>query len=127
MWRSLLIVLIAAALGSLVATAGFILLAGGTDAFEPTRFTLALTGGTMIFTVPGAIMLVGLRTILSERGLGSGHRDALVALIGAVSGAAILAFISPPMAWVGAVYGLATAVALVCLQRLVAVADQLAN
>jgi hypothetical protein len=127
MWRSLLIVLIAAALGSLVATAGLILLSGGTGAFEPTRFTLALTGAAMIFTVPGVIMLVGIQAILSERGLGRGHRDAVVALIAAVTGAVILAFISPPGDWVGAVYGVATAVALVCLQRLVAVAAQLPN
>jgi hypothetical protein len=122
MWRSLLTLLLAAALASMVATAGFILLAGGTHIFEPTRFTLAITAGTMIFTVPGAIMLAGLQAILGKRGLGRGHRDALVALFAAVAGAAILMLISPKMVGVGAVYGLTTAVALIGLQRLVAVA-----
>jgi hypothetical protein len=74
----------------------------------------------MIFTVPGAIMLGGAQAILRERGFASGRRDALAALIGTVAGAVVLAFISPPMAGLGALYGLATGVALICIQRLLA-------
>jgi hypothetical protein len=120
MWRSLFSVLLAAALGALLVTTGFILFAAGREAHEPTRAVLALTAGAMIFTVPGAIMLGGAQAILRERRLASGHRDALAALIGTVAGAVVLAFISPPMAGLGALYGLATGVALICVQRLFA-------
>lgn len=124
MWRSLLIVLLAAALGALAATFGLSLVAGGTGATDPSRFIFGFAAGTMIFTIPGTIMLTGLDAILTEHGLRNAHRAALAALTGALSGAGVLAFIAPPMAGVGAFYGLATATAFVCLQRLIRHTDE---
>ena len=123
MWRYLMIVLGSAALGSLGATVGFSLIMGGTGSPDPVRFVSGFALFTMIFTTPGSMMLVSLHSILAERGLRSLQRDALVALFGALSGALILGLISPHNAGFGAFYGLATAVALIVMQRLVEAAD----
>jgi hypothetical protein len=119
MWRYLMIVLGSAALGSLGGTVGFVLIMGGTGSPDPVGFVSGFTLFTMIFTTPGSIMLIGLRDILAERGLGRLQRDALVALFGALSGALILGLISPHNGGLGAFYGLSTAVALMVVQRLV--------
>jgi hypothetical protein len=61
MWRSLLILLVAAAVGGLAGTIGVSLIMGGTGAPDTGRFILGLSVSTMMFTVPGAIMLAGLQ------------------------------------------------------------------
>lgn len=123
MWRYLLIVLLSAAMGSLGATALFAAVMGGTGAADPVRFVFAFALFTMMFTIPGAMMLVGLRAIVAERGLGRLPSGALVALFGALSGAAILAVILNNPA-LGALYGFSTAVSLMLVQRLVEAPDR---
>jgi hypothetical protein len=44
--------------------------------------------GTMLFTFPGAILLIGLQTWLADRGMGKRSIDVLVALFGALASAA---------------------------------------
>jgi hypothetical protein len=120
MWRLLLTLLAAGAVGSLIGTAGFILMVGWADAASFGGVVQAFAAGTMIFTVPGAMMLMGAHAFLRERGLTTMHRGALVVSLGAVAGALVFALISRSMAGLGALYGLATAFALLGVQRLLA-------
>lgn len=119
MWRSLFIVSGAAALGSLVGTVGLALLSGDTGVVEQVRFVFGFATVTMMFTLPGTIMLIGLQAILTERELGTHYRNMITILFGVLAGAIVLTFISIYLADVGAFYGLCTGIALLCLQRLV--------
>jgi hypothetical protein len=101
MWRFLLLMFGAAALGSLAGTLAFAVIAGGSGTPEPARAIIGLTAATMFFTVPGTLMLIGLQAILAGRGWGRHRCDALVALFGAAAGAVILAFIAPHAAGIG--------------------------
>ena len=117
MWRFLLLALSAAALGSLISTVGVSLLSGGSGAPEPGQFVFGFAAAAMIFTFPGAIMLIGFQEVLVGRGHAGYPKDVFVVLFGAFAGAMILAFVSVYLAEIGAFYGCITGVALVCLQR----------
>lgn len=91
---------------------------GGSGAANELRFMLGFSAFTMVFSFPGAMMLVGLQATLAKRGLSKFHADLLVALFAAGSGAVILSFISPHNAPVGSLYGVSTALALVSFQKL---------
>lgn len=119
MLRVLMIVFTAAALGSLVATLALSAILGGTGSPNPVRFVFALSAATMMFTVPGALMLAGLQFFLRERGVGSGSIAVIVAIWGAVAGGIILGlnFVVDDAA-VGALYGLTTAVTFLATERL---------
>lgn len=120
MWRSLFIMLAAAALGAFAATVGLSVAMGGTGSAQPAMSVLALSAGLMLFTVPGALLLIAVQALLTDGGISRRWHALLVPLVGAAAGAAIQCVIFPPMAAVAAVYGLSTAVALLLLQRFAA-------
>jgi len=122
MWRPILQIVLAAALGSLAATILFGLFVGGTGGLDPISLVFWFATGTMFLTLPGATMLYGLRASFLERGLPQIVIGILLTLIGTSVGGAALLFIS---AWdplqtmaVGGLYGGLTAVALLLMQTL---------
>lgn len=119
MWRLIITVLLSAALGSLAATTVWSFI-DGTGVPERPQFIVGFSAGTLVFTVPGALMLLGLQTILLGQGLRNPRAAFLIALAGALLGGAILSLLSPSLATgvIGAFYGFATAVAFLCIQRL---------
>ena len=90
----------------------------GSGTLSPVRLIAAFSIGAMLFAVPGAIMLVGLRAILEERTLSPRHVDLMVIVAGAFTGFVILAV---PGGWrgglIGGTYGFATALALVLVRN----------
>jgi hypothetical protein len=120
MWRPVLKIVLTAALGSLAATILYGLMAGGTESEESVRVLLGFAEGTMIFTIPGALMLYGLRAILLERELSSPAIGGMLILVGGTVGGTALLFLSGTLEWaaVGALYGALTAIALLCVQAL---------
>jgi hypothetical protein len=118
MWRSLLTLALAAGAGSLAATMILTAFLGGNGAASELRFMIGFSAFTMVFSLPGAMMLVGLQAALAERGLSKLHTNVLVAFFAAVSGSVILSFISPHNAAVGGLYWISTALALISFQRL---------
>ena len=120
MWRFALIVLGTAAAGSLAGTLVLGLLAGGTGSPDQVGSVLSFSRFTMVFTVPGAIMLVGLQAMLLERGFSRPITSVLIILAGGVAGGLVLGFLSLALASVsvGALYGTLTAIAFILLQML---------
>jgi hypothetical protein len=100
-------------------------MAGGTGVLNPMRFVFGFSLATMIFTLPGAIMLAGLRIRLVSRGVSALIGDTEVIAFGALSGGAILSIanLTLPNFATGALYGGMTALAFVCLYRAFAKAN----
>ena len=118
MWRALLTIVLAAALGSLAATIIFCLPGEGTGSSDPVRFVLSLAGGSMLFTIPGAGMLYALRASLREREFPDLAASALIVIAGSVAGGLVLGVLPGRLIWlaIGALYGGVTAVALLLVQ-----------
>lgn len=121
MWRTVIIVILSAALGSLSVTCIGTLMVDGTGAMEPVWFIIRVSMGTMIFTLPGALMLNGLRAILMEQNIQGWPATTTLLLVGAAAGGLILCFFLPFLLAmpVGGLYGFATAAMFVSLQKVV--------
>lgn len=107
-----------AALGSFGATCIFVLILGGNLATEPAGMLIGFSVVTMFFTIPGALMLVGLRAMLIDRGLVGWATGTALLLFGAIAGGLILSFLSQSLyfALAGALFGFVTAIIFICLQ-----------
>src|SRR3954469_5652475 len=128
MWRMPASVLLAAVLGSAVATAVYSswlsVWHDGVLPSTPEDFRIALTVfmGASWFTIPGAFLLWGIEKVLSQR-IGSDRTlDVAVVIFGAFVGAMILGGLSltnAPLdfALLGGFYGVTTAVVFVLLER----------
>lgn len=117
MLRYLTLVALSALIGSTIGTLLWVAWLGGTGAPNPARFIVSFMTFTLIFTFPGAMMLAGLRAVLTDRCVGARSSVFVVLLAAGFSGAAFAAVISLQIAVLGGVYALATAVVLTCLQR----------
>lgn len=109
MVRFLLSVMFSAGFGSVIATLP-------TVGVEEPRFTIGFSIITMFFSVPGAIMLAGLRARLEERRLPQVSMDIMTAVAGAVVGSLVLGVSAAQHVWgakTGALYGLTTALGLI--------------
>lgn len=121
MWRLVLIVFLAAGIGSVVATVTCSFLPdvfGPGPTFESLRFVLNISVATMVFTVPGATMLVGLQARLKERDLPGWVVSPAIVVAGGVAGGLVFLALNMMPIWVGALYGTLTAVALLLVERL---------
>ena len=114
MVRFLLSVMFSAGFGSIIATLP-------TVGIEEPRFTIGFSIITMFFSVPGAIMLVGLRATLEERLPPRLSMDIVTAVAGAVVGSLVLGIPAAQHDWgakTGAFYGLTTGFGLILFDRL---------
>ena len=121
MWRILLLVILAAGLGSLAATLICAVIPGvlGPGAiFESLPFMFNFSLLTMLFTVPGATLLMGLQARLQEREPPGWFVPPVLMVTGGVAGALIFLVLNFEPIWVGALYGASTAVALLLVERL---------
>ena len=117
MLRLLITVFVAASVGSLAATVVGCLLYGGTGALSPFRLISGIILISMVFTIPGVLMLIGLQARLADQRVLV--RDALLVMIGMLTGAAALSFIGgSETAVAGSWYGAASSLALLIVQRL---------
>lgn len=119
MLRFLVTVHLAGAGGSLAATTLLVSLRGAGS--DPLRFVAAFSLGTMIFAVPGAILLVGVRAYLGERRPSPLLLSGVTIAVGALVGGLMLALIfrgALMASLAGALYGLMTALALVVFDGL---------
>lgn len=116
--RYIALVVLSAFIGSGLATMMWVAWKGGTGAPNPAGFVMGMTLTTMFFTVPGAVMLMGLQAGLIERGIGVLWRSGLLLLFAALAGAAVLSVLSFRLAALGSAYALSTAFVLLALQRL---------
>ena len=115
MVRHLSIVLLSALIGSILGTLLLIAWTGGTGSPNPARFFAAFAATTMMFTLPGAVLLMAVTFSLADRCLKQSHAAALVVIAGTVAGAAMLAFVSMQSVFWGAVFGCLTAAAFVSI------------
>jgi len=114
MMRFLLAVIFSAGLGSIIAT----LLVVGVE--EP-RFFLGFAVITMLYSGPGAVMLVGLRATLEARRSSRAMMDGATAITGAVVGGLMLGIPAAQHDWgakTGSFYGLTTALVLILFDGL---------
>ena len=122
MWRFLLVVILSAGVGSFAGT----LLCFGISDGPSLVFSLSIF--TMLFSVPGAMMLVGLRASLGEYSFTPILLNAVTAAAGAFIGGLVLAalFVQPLLGFkFGSLYGLATAGALILFETLLAASRRL--
>ena len=84
------------------------------------RFGMAMAIFSLLFTIPGALMLVGLNARLVDAGWSQAAASLFVFIVGSVAGAIILAFgvASIANAAMGAAFGATTALALIVLTAL---------
>lgn len=122
--RYIALVVLSAFTGSGIATLMWVAWEGGTGATNPAGFVMGMTLITMLFTVPGAVLLAGLQATLNERGVGVLWRGGLLLFIAALTGAAIISVLSSSLAAIGSAYALTTALTLLALQRLMKWAPQ---
>lgn len=94
MWRHIVIIFFAAAVGSVAATTLLDSLAGPAGDPNPPKVVMGFSAASMIFSVPGAMMLVGIKAIITNRRWPAFIVGIIVLAIGAIVGAAILALIS---------------------------------
>lgn len=117
MSRSIAITTLAGVVGSILATLAFVVVEGGAGA-EPNQFIVGWSLGTMLFTIPGAfLLLVFQNLVVIQR---PATAAVAVLLLGATAGALILAVPAQTFTAVvlGAFYGFTTAGALLILQQL---------
>ena len=117
MVRHVTTVLVSALLGSLLGTLLLVVSEGGTGTPNPAGFIFGFTADTMMFTFPGAVLLMATTFLLAERRASQLQAAVLLVLSGALAGAAMLAliFFSIQFALWGAMFGLTTATAFTCI------------
>ena len=121
MRRLFLLVFLAAGLGSLMATIACSLIPdtfGPGVAFGSLQFMLRLSAIAMVFTVPGATLLVGLQGRLLERNLPGWVIGPSLLVFGGVAGGLVFLVGNIEPMWIGALYGASTAVVLLLVERL---------
>ena len=115
MVRHVSTVLLSALIGSLLGTLLLIAWEGGTGSINPAGFFLGFAATTMMFTVPGAILLMAMTFIFADRRLSQPQAAVLLVFAGTLAGAAILALLSmQPVLW-GAIFGCLTAATFVSI------------
>ena len=125
MWRHILTVVVAAALGSLTAALIWTIWEGG-GAWPENRHLLLFWLTPMFFTLPGALMLLGLRAMLLDHGVAGRTSNLLVLAAGGGAGFLVLTLISgADTEWgaTGALFGAITALMLLLIQGLWAERD----
>src|SRR5687767_7954516 len=119
MARHLLVVLLSALIGSTLGTAIWFFLQGGTGASEPIRSLTGFAAGTLMFTVPGAVILMGATFVFADRNLSLSQAAYLTVAIGTLLGAGMMGLIAPTLTAAGAIFGGLTALAFVSLLKLI--------
>ena len=115
MVRHVSTVLLSALIGSLLGTLLLVAWEGGTGSVNPVGFFVGFAATTMLFTVPGAILLMAVTLVLADRRLSQPQATVLLVLAGTLAGAAMLAFLSmQPVLW-GAIFGCLTAATFVSI------------
>lgn len=120
MWRFLSILILTAALGSLIST--FVmsfLIAGYVEAVSsPIRAFLGVSVFTMVFTVPGTLMLFGFRAELDERGVAIPATNVLLLVFGMFAGSMMLLLVFQGVMpiRIGALYGFVTTAVFITLK-----------
>ena len=113
-------IILAAALGSLLGTLGLGWMGGGSGQPDEARLIFLLSIFTMIFTVPGATLLLVLQDFWRELGLPYLAIGALMTAVGGGAGGLFLGALANGLALAatGALYGALTALGLVLVQLL---------
>ena len=115
MVRHVWTVLLSALIGSLLGTLVLVLWEGGTGSVNPVRFFVGFAATMMMFTVPGAVLLMAVTFVLADRRLSQPQAAVLLVLAGTLAGAAMLALLSmQPVVW-GAIFGCQTAATFVSI------------
>jgi hypothetical protein len=106
MFRHLITVLISALVGSAVGTLIWTAIEGGIGVpNNPVRVAAGIAVATLWFTIPGAIALMAVTFAFANRGVSQPQAAILVIIIGTALGAAMLAFFSPSLMPIGAMFG----------------------
>jgi hypothetical protein len=115
MVRHVLTVFFSAFIGSLLGTLLLVAWEGGTGSINPVSFFVGFAVTTMMFTVPGAILLMAMTFVLADRRLSEPQAAILLVIAGTLAGAAMLALFSmQPVIW-GAIFGCLTAATFVSI------------
>jgi len=113
MLRHLSTVLISAVVGSLLGTVALLAVQGSTASPNPAQFLLGFGGATLVFTIPGAVLLMAATFRLAARPVRKSTAAVLLIIMGTVVGALMLSFTEQRFAPVGALFGSLTAFAFV--------------
>ena len=113
-------VILAAALGSLLGTLGLGMMDGGSGRPDEARFIFVFSSFTMIFTIPGATLLLVMQNSWRELKLPRLAIGAMMTAVGAGAGGLFLGALSNAPLWaaIGAMYGALTALGLALVQLL---------
>ena len=117
MMRHVTVVLVSAVVGSFLATLVWVALEGQTGAIEPTQFIIGASAFTLMFTIPGTVLLMAATLSLADRNFRQANAAVLVVIIGILAGAAMLALFGSDAIPVGAMYGGITAAVFVLVLR----------
>jgi hypothetical protein len=115
MFRHLFVVPLSALFGSFGGTVIWVAYEGGTGAPDPVGFFIGIAATTLMFTVPGAALLMAATFVLAERGFRPHRAFVALIMLGSFVGAAMLALFSSYFMALGAAYGCLTAVAFVSM------------
>ena len=109
-------VLLSAIVSSILGTLLLVAWEGGTGSINPAGFFVGFAATTMMFTVPGAILLMAMTFVLADRRLSQPQAAVVLLLAGTLAGAAMLALLSMVI-W-GAIFGCLTAATFVSILTL---------
>jgi len=108
--RFVSIIALSAALGSLIATSlTLFTIEEGADLADAITFVISFSFATMLFTLPGALMLAGAQALLKDIRLSPLVEGTWLLLIGVGAGGLILAPLGDRGPGLGAFYGACTA------------------
>jgi hypothetical protein len=114
--RQIATVLLSALIGSLLGTLVWVAFEGGTGAPNPVGFVAGFAVTTLMFTIPGAGILMALIWFLAVRGIPQSQAAFVVIVAGTIAGAGMLTLFPAYFMALGAVFGFLTAVTFVCVQ-----------
>jgi len=118
MLRHVLAVILSALFGSTLSTLLLIAWSGGTGAEDPIGFFVGFTLATLIFTIPGCLLLMYLTLSLAEAGWARG-KTMLLLFAGPIGGAAMSMLFGTLVALsLDAFYGVVTAATFVAALHL---------
>ena len=119
MLRHVLAVILSALFGSTLSTLLLIAWSGGTGAEDPIGFFVGFTLATLIFTIPGCVLLMYLTLSLAEAGWARRKTMTLLLFAGPIGGAAMSMLFGTLVALsLDAFYGVVTAATFVAALHL---------
>jgi hypothetical protein len=114
--RRFITALLSGTVSSIIGTVLWVAIEGGTGTSDPLGSVAVIAGFTLLFTIPGAIFLMVLAFLLAAWGIGQSRAAVVVIVVGSLTGVALLSLVSGQFMPLGALFGLVTASAFVCLQ-----------